>query len=81
MLLAFPFNILVRDSNSRDSVRLEHAVLYPRGWAYAAANHQNKRDRQLWSLISEKTGIMASERTRLMTMIEIMCVRRTGKDV
>jgi hypothetical protein len=40
--------------------------------SHAAANHQNKRKRQLWPLISEKKGAIASERTRLMRMMEII---------
>jgi hypothetical protein len=68
LLVSFSY-ILVPDSNS---VPWEHAILFPREWAYAAANHQNKRKRQLWSLISEKKAALASERTKLMRMMEII---------
>jgi hypothetical protein len=80
MPLVSPFYIVVQGSNTRGFVLLVNAILYPRGWGYVAAYHQHKMERQLWSLILEKTGIMASERTRLMKMMEIICARRTGQD-
>jgi hypothetical protein len=42
------------------------------GMSYRAANHRDKRKRHVWSLVPEKTVIVASERTRLMRMMEIM---------
>jgi hypothetical protein len=44
---------------------------------YEAGNHQDKGESHVWSLTSEKTGIVASERARLM---EIIYVRRQGKE-
>jgi hypothetical protein len=59
--LVYPFHLLVLDGNSRVSIGVEQAIFcLVGGGGKAAANHQDKRESHIWTLVSVKASTTAS---------------------